>query len=123
MAHVVLDEDVQKSLAQELRNIGHTVERVVEIGLGGASDEAVFAHAQQRGAKVITKDVGFVDATALPPDHGGVILLRFPKTIKTEALNQEVRRFLTDEISLDDMRGRFVVLEPGGRVRLREHES
>jgi predicted nuclease of predicted toxin-antitoxin system len=123
MAQVVLDEDVQKSLAQRLRDAGHTVERVVEVGLAGAPDEAVFNHAQQRGAVVITKDTGFVDATALPPNHGGVLLLRFPNTVKAEQVNQEVMRFLADQISLDDMRGRVAVLKPRGRARLRGPEQ
>lgn len=51
-----------KSLAGQLTNAGHSVERVVEAGLGGPSDEAVFAYAQQRESVVITRDLGFVDA-------------------------------------------------------------
>jgi predicted nuclease of predicted toxin-antitoxin system len=122
MARVVLDEDVQKSLALQLRNLGHTVERAVEVGLGSASDEAIFAYAQQRRAVVITRDLGFVDATALPLDHCGVILLRFPNVIGPEEVNQEIMRFLTRDVSLDDMSGRFVVIEPG-RARVRERET
>ena len=49
MASVVLDEDVQKSLAEQLRIAGHNAERAVEIGLGAASDEAIFNYAQQHG--------------------------------------------------------------------------
>ena len=123
MAHVVLDEDVQKSLAQQLRDLGHTVERAVEIGLAAEPNEAIFAYAHQRQAVVITRDTTFVDATALPPDHRGVILLRFANIIKAEEVNQGVVQFVTGRIPLDDMRGRFVVLEPRGRARLRESEA
>jgi predicted nuclease of predicted toxin-antitoxin system len=122
VAHVILDENVQKSLAELLRDAGHTAERAVEAGLVATPDEDIFAYAQQLGAVVITRDTTFVDATDLPPDHGGVILLRFPNLMPTEEVNEEVMTFLTKEISLDDMRGRFVVLEPGGRARFRDPE-
>jgi len=49
-----------------------------------------------------------------------VLLLRFPNAVPTEELNAEVMRFITNEMPLDDMRGHMVVLEPGGRIRIRE---
>jgi len=96
------------------------VERAVEVGLAATPDDEIFNYAQRRGAVVITKDTGFVDATSLPPGHGGVLLLRFPNAVPTEEVNAEVMRFITNEMPLDDMRGRMVVLEPGGRIRIRE---
>jgi predicted nuclease of predicted toxin-antitoxin system len=123
LAHVILDENVQKSLAKLLTDTGHTADRAIEIGLGATPDEDIFAFAQQVGAVVITKDTTFVDATALPPDHAGVILLKFPSLIPSKEVNDEFMRFITDQISLDDMRGRLVELGPGGRVRLTESAS
>ncbi len=123
MANVVLDEDVQKSLAHHLRNAGHEVERVVDVRLTAALDEVIFDYAQEHQAVVITGDLGFINASVLPPNHSGIILLRFPNEMATDSIDAEVIRALTDEISLDDMRGRVVVLEPGGRVRLREYQS
>ena len=122
MANVVLDEGVQKSLADHLRGAGHAVELVVEVGLTAAPDEVIFEYAQRRQAIVITLDLGFVNASALPTEHWGFILLRFPNEMQTDAIDAEVMRFLRDEISLDDMHGRFVVLEPGGRARFRDPE-
>ena len=120
MAHVILDENVQKSLATLLRNAGHTVDRAIEIGLGATPDEDIFAFAQQVGAVVVTKDTTFVDATALPSDHAGVILLRFPSLTPSKEVNDEFMRVITNQILLDHMRGRFVELGPGGYLRLSE---
>jgi predicted nuclease of predicted toxin-antitoxin system len=123
VANVVLDEDLQRSLADHLRNAGHLVERVVEVGLKSAPDETIFRYAQQKQAVVITGDLGFVNAATLPSDHCGVILLRFPNEMATDSIDLEVMRFLSDQVSLDDMRGRFVVLEPGGGARFRERRE
>lgn len=120
MARVVLDENVQKSLAELLRNAGHTAERAVDVGLRATLDADIFGYAQHVGAVVFTRDTTFVDATTLPPDHAGVVLLRFPNLMPTEDVNEEIMRFITNELSLEDMRGRIVVLEPAGRFRLRE---
>jgi predicted nuclease of predicted toxin-antitoxin system len=120
LANVVLDESVQKSLADPLRAAGHTVERAVEVGLRASPDDTIFEYAHQRKAVVITLDVGFLDARTAPSDHWGLILLRFPNEMATDAVDVEVMRYLTREVSLDDMGGRVVVLEPGGRVRVRE---
>lgn len=121
MANFVLDENVQKSLADRLRAAGHTVDRVVEVGLRATPDETIFEYAQRRQAVVIT--LGFLDASAAPSDHWGFILLRFPNEMPTDAVDNEVMRFLTHDISLDEFRGRFVVLEPGGGARLRERRE
>lgn len=120
MARVILDENVQKSLADLLRNAGNTVERAVDVGLRATPDADIFSYAQQVGAVVITRDTTFVDATALRSDHPGLILLRFPNLMPAEEVNKEVMRFITDQISLDDMRGRIIVLEPGGRTRIKD---
>jgi predicted nuclease of predicted toxin-antitoxin system len=120
VAHVILDENVQKSLARALRDAGHTADRAIEIGLAAAPDEDIFTHAQTVGAVVITKDTTFVDPTNLPPDHAGVILLRFPNLTPAKEITEHAMRFLSDQISLNDMRGRFVELEPGGRFRVTE---
>jgi predicted nuclease of predicted toxin-antitoxin system len=120
VAHVILDENVQKSLARLLREAGHAADRAVEIGLSATPDAAVFSYAQQIRAVVITKDTTFVDVATLPADHAGAILLRFPNQTPAEEINNEVMRFIANQVSLDDMGGRFAELEPGGQARLTE---
>jgi len=122
VANVVLDEDVHKSLAERLRDAGHTVERVVEVGLSSAEDLVIFGYAQQRQLVLITGDLGFVNARTITTEHWGVILLRYPNEMRTEAINAEVMDFINNEIPLGDLHGRLVVLEPGGRARIRESE-
>jgi predicted nuclease of predicted toxin-antitoxin system len=123
VAHVILDENVQKSLARLLREAGHATDRAIDIGLGASPDRGIFTYAQRAGAVVITKDTTFVDPTVLPPDHAGVLLLRFSSLIPADTVNDEVMRFISNEISLDDMRGRFVELIPGGVSHVTESTS
>jgi hypothetical protein len=71
---------------------------------------------------VITLDVGFLDASTAPADHWGLILLRFPNEMSTDTVDAEAMQFIRQNLSLDDMRGRLVVLEPGGVSRLKQRE-
>ncbi|GIX46098.1 MAG: hypothetical protein KatS3mg131_0309 [Candidatus Tectimicrobiota bacterium] len=66
---------------------------------------------------LITRDKGFgALAFVRGEEHSGVILLRMdPQTV--EAVHRELKRFL-EEHKGEDLRGVFVVIEPG-RHRLR----
>ena len=64
------------------------VRHVSEVGLQGASDDAIFRWAQRHGSIVITFDEDFADARMYPAgSHAGVVRLRvWPTTIEeTEA--------------------------------------
>ncbi len=59
MVSVLLDEDMPRSTAHTLRQAGHAAEDVRDLGLSGHGDEEVFATAQDRGAVLVTRDMGF----------------------------------------------------------------
>lgn len=78
----LIDEMFGPAVAQELRDIGHEAEHLLEIGLGGAEDRAVLAYAVSRDQVIVTENaVDFVPllderAAANPPVCAVVIALK-----------------------------------------------
>lgn len=74
---IKLDEDLPRTLAELLIAAGHGVATVVEQGLGGASDAALWPILQAENRFLITADKGFADIRIHPPGtHAGVLLMR-----------------------------------------------
>lgn len=74
---IKLDEDIPRSLADLLSAAGHSVATVVEQGLGGSSDAALWPIVQAEGRFLIIADKNFADIRSHPPGaHMGVLLLR-----------------------------------------------
>ena len=71
------DEDLPGSVAVKLRGAGYRVDTVVEEGIGGTKDPALWQAVQAEGQFLITADKGFADVRKYPPGtHQGVMLLR-----------------------------------------------
>jgi predicted nuclease of predicted toxin-antitoxin system len=71
------DEDLPGSVAVRLREAGYLAETVVEEGMGGTNDPALWRVVQAEGRFLITADKGFADVRKYPPGtHQGVLLLR-----------------------------------------------
>ena len=90
---------------------------VSDVGLNGASDEAIFRWAQVRRAIVLTFDEDFADARMYPAgSHAGVIRLRvWPTTIeRTEQALERLLHSVTDE----DLAGSLVIVDER-RIRIR----
>jgi predicted nuclease of predicted toxin-antitoxin system len=69
----MFDEDV----ARALREIGHDVVRVSEIGLASAPEDAILVQAIHDDRILVTLDEHFGDWSILPPStHPGVIRLK-----------------------------------------------
>jgi len=118
LAKFLLDEDVHKSLAHALRDLGHEVARAQEVGLSGSPDEQVFEFAQLSASILVTGDLGIADARVLGADtHAGVILLRMPNELSTDLVNTEFARLL-EQLPIDDFRETIAIMEPGN-VRIR----
>ncbi len=111
------DQDVYRVTVEFLRGLGYEVETAQEAGLSRAPDEEILERAREGGWVLITRDKGFgALAFVREEEHAGVILLRMdPQAV--EAVHQELQRFL-EEHKEEDLRGIFVVIEPG-RHRLR----
>ncbi|MDE0667927.1 MAG: DUF5615 family PIN-like protein [bacterium] len=59
----LLDEMLPPATAAELRNLGHDATTVVDTGLGGSDDAAVYEAAREHGRVIVTED--FADYAAL----------------------------------------------------------
>jgi predicted nuclease of predicted toxin-antitoxin system len=78
---LALDEDVRTLLARLLRNRGHDVVSVLEVGRGGASDSEQLAWATANGRVLVTHNVADFArlATQWTPafrHHAGLLLVR-----------------------------------------------
>jgi len=79
VAIIAVDEDMHRSVAEPLKQLGHQVLDVRDHGLRGAADREIFAFAQQRKAVLLTADLGFANLLAFPMgSHHGIIVARFP---------------------------------------------
>lgn len=80
--HLLLDENVTWELAAALRERGHDVLHVRDVGLLGAADEAVFGAAVRDGRVVVTYDVDFIPIAGRIAEggghHFGLVLTRRP---------------------------------------------
>lgn len=113
-----IDEDMPRSTAHALRAAGYQAEDVREVGLSGKSDAVVFAYAQAHRQTLITADMGFANVLQFPPaTHTGIVVTRFPNTLPTSQVNQQLLRGLA-ALKGQSLAGMLVIVEPG-RVRVR----
>jgi len=56
---ILVDAQMSPALAAWLRAHGHDAQAVREVGLREADDSAIWAHALQTGAVIVTKDEDF----------------------------------------------------------------
>jgi arginase family enzyme len=79
---LLLDENVTWELAAALRQRGHDVLHVRDLGLLGADDEVVFAAAIRVGRVVVTYDIDFMSIAHRMAERGdhhfGLVLTRRP---------------------------------------------
>jgi predicted nuclease of predicted toxin-antitoxin system len=118
VARFLVDEDLPRSLARDLRAAGFDAQDVGDVGLRGRPDRDIFHSAASEGRALLTADLGFGNVLAFPPaTHHGVLVARFPSDTSVRTLNDAILAAvatLTDE----DIDHAVVVIEPG-RIRLR----
>ena len=118
MARFFVDEDLPRSLVRALREAGLEADHVIDGGLRGQPDGAIFNHATTNGMTLVSADLGFANVLRLPPGaHGGIVVARFPNEMSTMNANAAIVRAL-GELADEELRGNLIILEPG-RVRLR----
>jgi predicted nuclease of predicted toxin-antitoxin system len=114
----LIDEDLPRSLAAALEAAGMEAVHVVDAGLRGSPDAAVFEEAVRAGRSLITADLDFANVLRFPPGgHEGIVVVRYPNETTVAALNFAIVASLAS-VSEDELHGAVVVLEPG-RVRIR----
>ncbi len=113
----LLDQDVYAGTLRFLKDLGHDVIPVAQIGLAQASDTDLLNKAQQLNRVFITRDRDFGGLVFVSGLGSGVIYLRMlPSTQQT--VHQELKHVI-ESYSEKDLRQAFVVVEPG-RHRFRQ---
>lgn len=77
----LIDENLPHDLAVSLNAMDYVAEHVVDMGLRGQPDAAVYAYAQTHQTTLITADLGFGNALRYPPPHAGIVVVRVPDTL------------------------------------------
>jgi predicted nuclease of predicted toxin-antitoxin system len=76
---IKLDENIAASVASRLSSLGFDADTVIDEGLRGKEDAAVWVAAQAEGRLLITQDLDFSDVRAFAPGtHAGLFLVRLP---------------------------------------------
>jgi predicted nuclease of predicted toxin-antitoxin system len=118
----LVDEDLPRSLAPQLRLAGFACEDVRDVGLATRSDEQIAAYALAQGRVVITRDVRFANQVQQSAHTSpGIVVVRFPNVVTTSTLNSAVATALRS-VGEAEFAANVVVIEPG-RLRLRRRRG
>ncbi|MCS7207014.1 MAG: DUF5615 family PIN-like protein [Dehalococcoidia bacterium] len=113
----LLDQNLSPKTTAFLKSLGIEACDVREFGLAGATDERIYAFAQERGFAVITCNTGFA---ALFRGRGGLpalLLIRVsPQTF--ENLHPVLQDFF-QRVRLGDLQGHLIIIGQN-RYRLRK---
>lgn len=119
--NAVIDEDLHRSFIKVLSSLGFFPLYVRDHGLRGASDDVVFLFAQKRKAVLFSADMGFANTLMYQvKGHCGIVILRYPNELSTDAINEDVRMLLF-KLTPDDYPGNLIVLSPG-KLRIRRKQ-
>lgn len=115
----LIDASLPRSTAATVQSQGHRSVDVRDIGMGGAPDQDIAAHAQTHQLCLVTRDYDFADVRNYPPDqYAGIVVIELPPSATSAVINQLVSDFLHLPSVLSQLTGRLAIVEPG-RVRLR----
>ncbi len=118
----LVDEDLPRSTAPSLREIGYIALDVRDCGLRGKSDEEIFEYAQEIKAIILTADRGFGSILRFTPGtYCGIVVANFPNEIPTSELNAQIKRALS-LLTEDDLKGNLVIIKPK-KIRIRRHKK
>lgn len=110
----LLDENMPRKILTSLRREGFNATRVYDAGLRSQPDTAIFAYARTRQITIITFDTDYLNQTAFPPPHAGIIVLRsFPRDTSVNELTSAVLKAAAQLAPLD-ISNRVYRLDPGG---------
>jgi predicted nuclease of predicted toxin-antitoxin system len=82
VAAFLVDESLPRAVTRALVAAGYDVADVRDVGLRGATDDAIAARARETSAIVVSGDLDFSNALRFPPGtHPGVVVARLPDTM------------------------------------------
>jgi predicted nuclease of predicted toxin-antitoxin system len=110
----LLDENMPRRILVSLRREGFDVTRVYDAGLRSQPDSAIFAYARASQMTIITFDTDYLNQTAFPPPHAGILVLRsFPRDTSVNELASAVLKAVAQLAHLD-ISNRVYRLDPSG---------
>ena len=112
----LLDMNLPPVLAEWLRAEGHDAIHVVDAGLGGFSDSAIFERAAVDRRVVVTFDLDFGELANPAAGQAGIILLRL-RTARRDHLRDRLRVVIA-EAGEAVVAGAIALVEDG-RIRVR----
>ncbi len=122
MPSFLIDEDLPQSLSSLLRQRGHESRHIAELGLRGLHDSRIFRAAQESGAVLISRDVGFANTLKYPPGtHQGIVVVRYPSKMPMDLLMEKVAASLA-KLDEPEFAGALIIIEPD-RIRIRRAGS
>ena len=120
----LVDESVPLLVTQQLRAGGFEVWDPREQGSRGLPDEELARIATTERRVIVTQDLDFGRLAEQGWAPAGVVLLRFPSTVRPSTVAQHFGSFLATG-GIHAIQGHLVVITPGGvrRRRLRPARS
>jgi predicted nuclease of predicted toxin-antitoxin system len=116
---ILFDQNIPSSVCEFVRKRKPhwEVRHVNDVGLQGATDDAIFHWAQNDLSIVITFDEDFADARMYPAgSHAGVVRLRvWPTTIEN---TETALARLFDSVAEEDLQGSLVIVD-AAKIRVR----
>src|SRR5947208_6275679 len=110
----LLDENMLRKILTSLRREGFNATQVYDVGLRSQPDTAIFAYAGAYQMTIITFDTDYLNQTAFPPPHAGVLVLRsFPRDTSVNELASAVLKAVAQLAPLD-ISNRVYRLDPSG---------
>ncbi len=115
----LIDADLPYSLERLLVAHEHIALHVRDVGLGGASDDAIAEFARSEKWAILTGDFDFADIRNYPPDdyYGIAVLVLTPRMVSSD-IHALVRSFLERHEVVAALEGKLAIVE-FGRVRVR----
>lgn len=82
MNRYLVDENMPRSTARILRDAGYEADDVRDVGFAATADPEIFAFAQDTGATLISRDMGFANIVDYPlGSHAGIVIVRYRNVV------------------------------------------